>query len=81
MDISIAQRVARWRAHRGLTLQQVATAAGVSKQMVSYLELGETDIATGKLAKICEVAFRCDMATFFGPLPDAMATRKRGRAA
>jgi transcriptional regulator with XRE-family HTH domain len=75
-DIELAQRMSAWRAHRGLTLQRVATASGTSKQKISYVELGEQNISVEMLNRICTKAFKIDLATFFGPLP-----KKQERAA
>lgn len=69
----LSTRFGAWRAYRGLTLQAVADACGVTKQMISYVELGDCDIGVRKLSRICERAFKTDIRTFFGPLPKKVA--------
>lgn len=65
----VPARIAAWRSYRGLTLQAIATITGVSRQAISYWELGENDITVGRLDLICTKAFKTDLVTFFGPLP------------
>jgi transcriptional regulator with XRE-family HTH domain len=65
--------MARWRAHRGLTLEDIGSAGGMTRQAVHNVEQGTADITVRKLASICERALKIDLATFFGPLPKKAA--------
>ena len=76
MQSGFASRFAAWRAARGLTLQEVASVIGVSRQAISYVEAGTNDLSVGKLDTICRDAFGIDLPTFFGPLPDEGAKVK-----
>ncbi len=49
-----------WREYRGLTLQALADACGVSRQMLSMAEHGKTTPSAGLLARLAE-ALQCDM--------------------
>lgn len=71
MDLEqLAKRMSAWRAFRGLTLQVVADACGLTKQKISYVEAGDQDIPATKLVLICKTLFKTDMDHFlFGPLP------------
>ena len=72
----LAQRMSAWRSHRGLTLQEVADSCGLTKQKISYVELGDQDIGVEKLSLICDKAFRTTLVTFFGPIPAMNASAK-----
>jgi transcriptional regulator with XRE-family HTH domain len=62
------------RQDNGKSLKQLADESGVTKQMISLVELGESDINVRKLARICK-ALHCSLADFFEPI------RSRERAA
>ena len=69
MQSGFPARFAAWREAKGLTLQEVASVIGVSRQSINYVEAGTTDLTVGKLETICRKAFKIDLLTFFGPLP------------
>lgn len=58
-----------WREHRGLNQSAVAKPAGWTRQAITQIESGRSDIRVASLAIICKRAFKTDLATFFGPLP------------
>lgn len=64
----VSRRLATFRTARGLTLAAVATRAGVTKQFLSLVETGASDINTRTLARVC-AAMGISLAKFFGPLP------------
>lgn len=68
-DIPTKTRFRAWRAHRGLTQEDVAAVLGWTPQAIGQIEIGRSDITVAKLAIICRKAFRTDLHTFFGPLP------------
>jgi len=49
-----------WREYRGLTLQTLAEACGVSRQMLSMIENGKTAPSAALLSRLAS-ALRCDM--------------------
>jgi DNA-binding XRE family transcriptional regulator len=49
-----------WREHRGLTLQALADACGVTRQMLSMVERGKARPSADLLAKLA-TALGCDM--------------------
>ncbi len=49
-----------WREYRGLTLQALADACGVSRQMLSMIEHGRSAPSVSLLSRLA-VALRCDM--------------------
>lgn len=65
----LARRMASWRAYRGVTLDTVGNAAGVTRQAIHNVEQGTADLKVGALYRICRRAFATDLKTFFGPLP------------
>ncbi len=69
MQSGLPERFAAWRSAKRLTLQEVADTVGVTRQAISFVECGETDLGVGKLETICRKAFKIDLLTFFGPLP------------
>ena len=62
----VGRRVRARRKDNGKTLQELADESGVTKQMISLVELGEVDISIRKLARICK-ALHCSLADFFEP--------------
>lgn len=54
-DLRIGARLKEVRAEQGMTLQQVADAAGLSKSFVSQVETGVVQPSIGSLKKICDV--------------------------
>jgi len=69
--------MAAWRAHLGMTLQQVADASGLSKQTLSYVELGDQDdLGICKVNAVCTRAFKVDLVTFLGPIPGYSRSRQ-----
>ncbi len=49
----IGQQLAAWRKLRGLTAQQVADRAGVTRQTVSRLERGDLAVGMGVFLNVC----------------------------
>ncbi|MBV5307210.1 MAG: helix-turn-helix domain-containing protein [Desulfobulbaceae bacterium] len=49
-----------WREYRGFTLQALAEACGVSRQMLSMIEHGKTAPSASLLSRLAS-ALRCDM--------------------
>lgn len=53
IEAAIAARVRALRAGRGLTLEALAAASGVSRAMLSRIERGESSPTAGLLVKLC----------------------------
>ena len=49
-----------WREHRGLTQEQLATAAGVSRALVAAIETGRKEGSTSSLKKLA-AALGCEL--------------------
>ena len=49
----IGQQLAAWRKLRGLTAQQVAERAGVTRQTVSRVERGDLAVGMGVFLNVC----------------------------
>ena len=61
---SIAERIKHLRAQGNLTLEQLATASGVSRAMISRIERGEASPTAALLARIC-AALGLSLSGFF----------------
>lgn len=72
-DIETSARLAAFRAESGLSLDRLAKRAKVTKQFLSLVETGASDINVSKLARVCK-ALDISLHTFFGPLPKAGAS-------
>jgi len=68
--IPLRRRMRAWREYRGLTQARTAEPAGWTGAAIGQIERGKSDITVAKLAIICRRAFKTDLATFFGPLPN-----------
>lgn len=64
----VGRRLRARRRDNGKTLQELADESGVTKQMISLVELGEADIGVGKLNRICR-ALHCTLDQFFERMP------------
>jgi transcriptional regulator with XRE-family HTH domain len=53
MDARLAQRLHEARSSRGLTLEQLAAATGVSRAMISRIERGESSPTAALLGRLC----------------------------
>jgi transcriptional regulator with XRE-family HTH domain len=69
-EINIGPRLVAWRTLRGLSQEKIGEVAGMSKQLISYVENGTRDITVQKLNRICTKALKTDLVTFLGPIPD-----------
>jgi len=72
-SISLGKRMAAWRAHRGLTVNEVSQRAGVTSRMISYVERGEHSMTVSKLERVVTKGLRATLVEFFGPLPERAA--------
>lgn len=72
-NLTTADRLTAWLAHRKLSMREAARRSGVTVQTVSMVAAGESDISIGKLNLICTEALDCSLHTFFGPLPKERA--------
>jgi transcriptional regulator with XRE-family HTH domain len=72
-NIPLRRRMRAWREHRGLSQALTAKPAGWTGAAIGQIERGKSDITVAKLAIICRKAFRTDLRTFFGPLPERAA--------
>jgi len=63
-DIDVANRVRDLRTKRGLTLEQLAKASGVSRAMISRVERGEASPTAALLARLC-AALGTTLSAFF----------------
>jgi transcriptional regulator with XRE-family HTH domain len=52
IEIRLGERLRRLRRHRGMTLEALAEASGISKSMISLAERGETSPSAGVLDKL-----------------------------
>lgn len=48
-DAALGHAIAKARAARGMTLDDLAAASGLSRRMLSYIEAGESSPTAGKL--------------------------------
>jgi transcriptional regulator with XRE-family HTH domain len=64
-DVSVGVIVRRLRQQRGLSLEELAAASGVSASFLSAVERGASDIAVGRLSRVA-AAFGLDLVTFLG---------------
>lgn len=55
MHVHLAVRIRRERERQGLSMLAVAERAGLSQQMVSYLERGMRNPSLDTLIRVCEV--------------------------
>jgi transcriptional regulator with XRE-family HTH domain len=63
------ERLAVWRASKGLSQAEIGKTIGVTRQSISYVEAGTNSLSVDRLEIICRKAFKIDLATFFGELP------------
>lgn len=71
--IPLKRRMRAWREYRGLNQTQTAKPVGWTRQAITQIESGKSDIRVASLAIICRRAFKTDLHTFFGPLPKERA--------
>lgn len=64
----VGRRLRARRLDNGKTLARLAEESGVTKQMISLVELGESDIGVRKLHRICK-ALHCTLDQFFERAP------------
>ncbi|XUY26936.1 helix-turn-helix domain-containing protein [Agrobacterium sp. rho-8.1] len=69
---SIAQRIKHLRTRGNLTLDQLASASGVSRAMISRVERGEASPTAALLARIC-AALGLSLSGFFAEDEDAVS--------
>lgn len=65
LEVSVGAIVHRLRRQRGLSLEDLAAASGVSASFLSAVERGASDIAVGRLSRVA-AAFGLDLVTFLG---------------
>lgn len=63
-EIQLGENMKRLRIRRGLTLDQLAQASGVSRAMISRVERGEASPTAALLARLC-AALGTTLSTFF----------------
>src|SRR5665647_245466 len=76
-EAAIGFRLRTLRRQRGLTLEQVATSAGLTRGFLSHLERGGTSASIGSLYRICD-ALGVEVASLFEPA-GANLTRQNTR--
>ena len=64
-EVTVGAIVHRLRRQRGLSLEDLAAASGVSASFLSAVERGASDIAVGRLTRVA-AAFGLDLVTFLG---------------
>lgn len=69
MAITLGKRMARWRAHRGLSITEISKRSGVTRRMIEYVERDEHSMTVSKLESVVTKGLRSTLADFFGPLP------------
>ncbi len=67
--MEIPVRIATWRAHLGLTLQEASRRAGIKLSCLAQAETGYRTPRSGNLKAIVERGFGITMAKFWGALP------------
>jgi transcriptional regulator with XRE-family HTH domain len=73
-EADIGARLRALRAQRGMTLEQVATDAGLTRGFLSHLERGGTSASIGSLYRICD-ALGVEIAVLFEPTGSALSRR------
>lgn len=64
LEIAIGMRIRQLRVARGLTLDELATASGVSRAMISRIERAEASPTASLLARLC-AALGLSLSAFF----------------
>ncbi|MFT4037018.1 MAG: XRE family transcriptional regulator [Thermomicrobiales bacterium] len=64
-EVAVGAIVHRLRRQRGLSLEELAAASGVSASFLSAVERGASDISVGRLSRVA-AAFGLDLVTFLG---------------
>jgi transcriptional regulator with XRE-family HTH domain len=75
----IGKRLRGIRAERGLTLQQVAAASGLTRAFLSQLERGETSASVSSLYRIC-AALGVELQDLFEPPQSSLVRASERRA-
>jgi transcriptional regulator with XRE-family HTH domain len=68
-----------WREHRGLSQQQLAETAGISKPYLSQLEAGKREASQRVIRRLAK-ALRVDLDDLIRPEPEDANTRTSGAA-
>ncbi len=76
-EAAIGTRLRALRTQRGMTLEQVASVAGLTRGFLSHLERGGTSASVGSLYRICD-ALGVEVASLFEPA-GANLTRQKTR--
>jgi len=76
-EAAIGTRLRALRTQRGMTLEQVASVAGLTRGFLSHLERGGTSASIGSLYRICD-ALGVEVASLFEPA-GANLTRQKTR--
>jgi transcriptional regulator with XRE-family HTH domain len=76
-EAAIGARLRALRTQRGMTLEQVASVAGLTRGFLSHLERGGTSASVGSLYRICD-ALGVEVASLFEPA-GANLTRQKTR--
>jgi transcriptional regulator with XRE-family HTH domain len=77
-DLRVGARLRSLRRERGLTIEQVAAATGLTKGFISQLERDTTTPSLSSLARICD-ALGVRMAdVFHGPAPELVRLIRKG---
>jgi transcriptional regulator with XRE-family HTH domain len=71
-EADIGARLRALRAQRGMTLEQVASDAGLTRGFLSHLERGGTSASIGSLYRICD-ALGVEIAVLFEPTGSALS--------
>lgn len=69
-ELTIGQTLRELRHQRGLSLQQVALATGISRSFLSLVENGTNDITFGRLRRLIDL-YGVDLADLIPPKPTA----------
>jgi transcriptional regulator with XRE-family HTH domain len=75
----IGKRLRGIRAERGLTLQQIAAASGLTRAFISQLERGETSASVSSLYRICG-ALGVELQDLFEPPQSSLVRASERRA-
>jgi transcriptional regulator with XRE-family HTH domain len=75
----IGKRLRGIRAERGLTLQQIAAASGLTRAFISQLERGETSASVSSLYRIC-AALGVELQDLFEPPQSSLVRASERRA-
>lgn len=71
--MNLRTRLDAWRAHRDLSWQDIAKRVGCSRARIYRIAMDGDRVQIETLHAICKKAFRTDLHTFFGPLPEGRA--------